>query len=352
MLFLLLLACAPVTEPLPQVVCDPDPGQVQWIEGQLRFSSLGRALEMDAPWMTLCLGEGDFEIDDEILELESLTGSIQLIGRGPELTRIVAGMDLDFEGEQLLWPGRPIELVFQELQIATPLEISATALVLESVTLQDIQATGGLLRLDAQDLLLNDLLVQGCSFGFGGIATTEKVQGSRVQVNRLRWLDNVAAAGLHVFFEGERDVRFSELVVENASDLSSSYPMFYGFGDMELIGSSMHRVRAGGPVVSSRVLRMTDTEIREGRSSSGGLIQVAQQLDLDRVSVQDSRSLDSLLSAYKGSLFPLEIHIQDSQFGTQLPNAVPCDLSVAGRCIEESLGAVEDWSCTYCTESL
>jgi hypothetical protein len=97
---------------------------------------------------------------------------------------------------------------------------------------------------------------------------------------------------------------------------------------------------------------MTDTEITEGRSSSGGLIQVAQQLELERVSIQDARSLDSLLSAYKGSVYPVEIHIQDSQFGTQLTNAVPCDLSVAGRCVEESLGAVEEWSCTSCTESL
>jgi hypothetical protein len=206
--------------------------------------------------------------------------------------------------------------------------------------------------LDAQDLVLNDVLVQRCGFGFGGVATTERPDGSRIQVNRLQWLDNVAEAGLHIFFEGERDVRFSELVVENASDLSSGYPMFYGFGDMELTGSSMHRVRAGGPVLSSRVLRMTDTEITEGRSSSGGLIQVAQQLELERVSIQDARSLDSLLSAYKGSVYPVEIHIQDSQFGTQLTNAVPCDLSVAGRCVEESLGAVEEWSCTSCTESL
>lgn len=351
MLSLFLLACVPVTQPLPQVVCDPDPERVQWLEGRRSFSSLGAALKMDAPWMTLCLGEGDFEIDQDILELESLAGSIHLFGQGPELTRIVASPDLGAQGEQLLWPGHPPELVFQELQIATPLEISAGALAMESVTLQDILATGGLLRLDAQDLVLNDVLVQRCSFGLGGVVTTEKLDGSRIQINRLQWLDNVAGAGLHIFFEGERDARFSGLVVENASDLSSGYPMFYGFGDMDLTGSSMHRVRAGGPVLSSRVLRMTDTEITEGRSNSGGLIQVAQHLDLERVSIQDARSLDSLLSAYKGSIYPVEIRIQDSEFGTQLTNTVPCDLSVADRCVEESLGVVEEWSCVSCTES-
>ena len=346
------MACAPVTSDLPPVVCDPAADQVQWIEGQLRFSSLSRALETDAPWMTLCLGEGDFEVDEQLLELESLSGSVHLIGQGAELTRIVASPELG-EGEQLLlWPGRAEELVFQDLQIATPLEISARSLAMESVTLQDMTSAGGLLRLDALSVVLNDVVVQRCQFAFGGITTTDKLQGSRVEINRMRWLDNVSSSGLHIFFEGERAVRFSELVVENASDLNTGYPMFYGFGDMELSGASFYRARVGGPLLSARSLRVVDTEIMESRSSSGGLVQVAQELHLERVSVQDSRTLDSLLNAYKGSMFPVEILIKDSQFGTQLPNNVSCDLSVSGYCLEESLGAVEEWSCSYCTESL
>lgn len=352
MLNLLLLACAPVTGELPPVVCDPAAGQVQWIEGQLRFSSLSRALETDAPWMTLCLGEGDFEVDEDLLELDSLSGSVHLIGRGAELTRIVASPELDQAGQQLLWPGRPAELVFQDLQIATPLEISAQSLAMQSVTLQDMQVTGGLLRLDAGDLVLNDLVVQRCQFSFGGITTTERLLGSRVEINRMRWLDNVSSSGLHFFFEGERAVRFSELVVENASDLSSGYPMIYGFGDMELSGSSFYRARVGGPLLSSRIMRLTDTEISESRSASSGLIQVAQELHIVRSSIQDSRTQESLLTAYRGSMFPVEIQIQDSQFGTEIPNAVSCDLSVSNICVVESLGAVEEWSCSYCTESL
>lgn len=352
MLTLLLLACTPVTEELAPVVCDPAADQVQWIEGRQRFSSLADALEVDAPWMTLCLGEGDFEVDEDLVEIESLVGSVHLIGRGAELTRIVASPELSEGAIQLLWPGQPLELVFQDLQIATPLEISAQSLAMESVTLQDIRATGGILRLDARELVLNDVLVQRCHFAFGGIAVSEKLQGSRVEINRLRWLDNVSTSGLHMFFEGERAVRFNGLVVENASDLSSGYPMFYGFGEMEVSGSSFYRARVGGPLLSSRLLRIVDTEIVESRSSSVALIQVAQKLHVERTSIQDSRTLESLLTAYKGSMFPVEIQILESQFGTQLPNTVSCDLSVSSTCVEESLGAVEEWSCSYCTESL
>jgi hypothetical protein len=341
-----------VTEELPPVVCDPAADQVQWIEGQLRFSSLSKALEIDAPWMTLCLGEGDFEVDEDLVELESVSGSVHLIGRGPDLTRIVASPELSEGDIQLLWPGQPLELVFQDLEIATPLAISAQSLAMKSVTLQDIRASGGLLRLDARDLVLNDVLVQGCHFAFGGIAVGEKAQGSRVEINRMRWLENVSTSGLHIFFEGERAVRFNGLVVENASDLSSSYPMLYGFGEMELNGSSFYRARVGGALLSSRLLRIVDTEILESRSNSGALIQAAQGLHIERSSIQDSRTLGSLLTAYKGSMFPVEIQILESQFGTQLPNTVTCDLSVSSTCVEESLGAVEEWSCSYCTESL
>ncbi len=352
MLLVLLTACDPVTEPLPPVVCAAEPGRVQWIEGRRDFGALSEALEQDAPWLTLCLGEGDYLVDEDLLELESLGASVQLIGEGPDRTRLVADPELDTGGAPLRWPGRPLALVFEDLELAFPVELAADTVVLDTVDMHDLEVPGGLLRIDAHDIRLRDLHVERCRFGFGGLSFVEDLEDGSVLVNRLRWVDNVATAGLHVFVEGERSVVFRDLHVEDSADVSAGYPMVYGFGEIAVQGGSFYRARVGGPLLSARVLRVQDLSVLEGRSSSGGLVQIAQGLYMERVSFQDSRSPGDLLSAYKGSLFPVEIEILDSQFGTELPNAVTCDLRVAGTCARESFGAVASWSCSYCTEAL
>ncbi|MED5371195.1 MAG: hypothetical protein VX899_09290 [Myxococcota bacterium] len=347
----LLIGCSPQDpESTSTTVCSPGEGEVFWLEGRSTFQSLDAALDATGAWATLCLGPGQHLLEDGLLEDHGWSGQVHLVGAGVDESSLYAP---DHPENLVFALGVPEQLVLESLSLESPLGLTAQELVFDNVKMEGVASQDSLLHLSAESLLLQGLVVRDSSFSYGGLilGATEEERSARVQ--ELVWEGNHAYRGTHVISQGYRPVELKDCSVLESFDTGTSlgFPMIQAGGDLSLERCSFVGDRSSASLVYGRSLALTEVDFADSRCATGGFLQAVGSLELERVSIQDSRSANAMMLLYSDSQGQSQAAFSELAMGTELPNTASCDFMVDGLCVRPELGEVEQWSCTDCREA-
>lgn len=339
-MLLTLLACIepPVEEPAS---CPPEPGQVLRVETGQVFESLDAALDGDSPWLTLCLGEGEFPVSQDLNMTAAgrLRTQVALVGAGRDVTRIVLADDALIPVWTLQGP--PDLLSIADLTLGLPVFLAASEVRLgrtgwQGVDSQDLPL--GMLQFD--QLEADALSLTDNQFGYNALIFIA-LQDQPVVLRDLHAHQNTGTFGRLLAFQAP-DARLIDPDLEGNVDATagSGFPLIWAQDALQVSGARMVDNRNNGPQLYASDLTVQDSVLQGNRSAYQGNVLALDRGALTDVQLLENVSPDAAISWIPSGQGALELDRVD--FGV---DNRPCDLSWYGVCQLTASGLQESGRC-------
>lgn len=337
---LALLACIdpPVVD---QASCPPELGQVLRVETGELHESLDDALDDESPWLTLCLGEGEFPVSQDLnlAAAGRLRTQVALYGAGAEATRIVLADDALITAWTLQGP--PDLLLIADLSFGLPVFVHATEVRIGRAGWQGtVSPELPLGMLQFESLEANQLFVNDNTFGYNALTFIGTVD-EEVVLRDLTAHQNTGTFGRLLAFQTTAAALIDPDMEGNVdATAGSGFPLVWAQDELRVTGARVVDNRNNGPQLYAQDLTLTDSVLQGNRSANLGNV-----LASDRGLIQDTQLLDNVSPDAAISWVPsgqgaLELDAVD--FGV---DNRPCDLSWYGVCQLTASGLQESGRC-------
>lgn len=339
-MLLALLAC---TEPPPtSSPCPPGPGEILVLETGANYLWLDKAIGSGTGFRTVCLGEGVYETELELQELESglLRGRLALVGAGSDRSSLVG------VGEDPWVLRVASDLHLEGLRFELPVRVEGLSLELHDVAVADFTSEALPARFEGlEGLSVTDLALSGLEFPGRALELDAGEEAEDLQIQGLSLLGLRSSSGELAAFEHAAVVQ-DLLVLDNVALTNAPGAAGLSTARLELSGATLSGNELNGPVLApAGPFEGRDIELRGNLSRVLGALSL-----LHEGALRDSAILDN--SGGSGALSMVfvepdrEVLLEAVDLGEDSLDNSPCDVGLNTVCLPLELGYVEAMECS------